>query len=178
MGTARSLDAAWKVNTGPKQDRNRTHAPSWWRERASRFNWTARAAAYDAHLALLQQEQRERAIAQEEARWVARRVEQREREWQMSQDMLGLCEKMLDTVLEHFDANMKRWAVRDIALLAETASRVARLSTEMETDRELLEVDVRKLSDTELETFIERVRRQIERSRKRVGDTTALRLVK
>lgn len=67
----RSIDSAWRAGAKQGQNRDGKRAPKHWGEWSSRFKWVKRAAAHDKHLAELDRQ-----------RWVERRRQLRESEWQ------------------------------------------------------------------------------------------------
>lgn len=136
LGPGRSLLAVynmWQDTKGHK--RTQTPATSW-RKACEKWNWRKRAEAWDEHLR-----------QEDEAKWLQRREEIREKEWSTAARLLEKAELMLnfpvsrariageDTIVEPAD-----WKFRDIPGIAETASKLARLAAQMETARENLDV--------------------------------------
>jgi hypothetical protein len=112
-------------------------------EWARQHGWVERVAAYDRYLLEVEQAAREEALKAEAAKWARRRERQREAEWRASQQLIQRAKKMLDHPVTELKVDDEgeatilpaKWQARDIPAFFETASRLARLSAEMETDR-------------------------------------------
>lgn len=109
---------------------------------SSLYGWVDRVDAYDRHMAAIQQAERERAEAVEAQKWAERRSLQREREWKMSEALLERAAEMLThpTTRERYDDGKTviepaDWQLRDIPPFVNMASKIARLASEMETER-------------------------------------------
>ena len=124
-------------------------------------NWVARAAAWDAHIAAEARQRTERTL-------IERRVEVQEREWEMSEALLKRAEEINKlpltqrvltdtqtspdgkTITNYYTIEPVRANARDAARLLEGASKLARLSTGLETDRIKIETEVQ----SEIETLL------------------------
>jgi hypothetical protein len=98
---------------------------------SSKYDWSARARAYSAHLALIERETGEALARAKAVDWLRRQTEQREEEWKMR------CE-----LLEAGREALQRWKDSDrpghlegIARLLELASKLGRLASGMATDK-------------------------------------------
>lgn len=171
LGAQRSLlraARAEQAKSEPTGARPAAHVAGAWLRAAQKWQWQARAQAWDAHL-----------LAREEARWEKRRKRQREAEWKAAQDLLAKAKQMLAWPLarqEKKDEDGRqttvvtpaRWGMRDSASFYETASKLARLAADMATSKEKHEVggsieikrpfDLEKLSDDELAALLANLR--------------------
>ena len=108
---------------------------------SAKHKWTDRVAEWDA-------EQNQLLDEQNTEMWLARMAKLREQEWEHSQALIERAQEMLNYPLaqvrkvEEEDGKTlvtivmpAKWSLRDAAAYAETASRLARLATGMETDR-------------------------------------------
>ena len=110
------------------------------------YDWQERVSRYDA-----QMQERERLAY--EAKWAERREAEREETYQLAQQLREKAKQMLGFPLadveqvtarrqgpggvQHIDMTVvkpSRWSMRDVAQLADTASKLARLSADMPTD--------------------------------------------
>jgi hypothetical protein len=115
LGGRRSLLGVVNAERLQLGQKKTTNPPTSWREAFLKWNWAERSAAWDKN----QQ-------AGAEKIWVARRDEQRQREWEISQNLMDKAQE----ILKEFLAQQK-YSVRDAAALAETASKLARASAEL-----------------------------------------------
>ena len=129
MGAGRKIEAVWRGDAGRG---NGSRPSSSWYEQLKRWNWWQRAQAWDAYVR-----------TEEQRKWEQRRDEQREREWKTSQELLKRVDQMLMfplmrttkddgghvTIIEPV-----AWRFADIGRFAETASKLARLASDMATD--------------------------------------------
>lgn len=162
LGKDRSADRAWSKVTGRNGGRS-----GHWGEWSVKWRWVERATAYDLHMARLEQEKREQALANEVDKWADRQRELREREFALSQQLLDKVEAMLKFPLQTVTRSGPKgenvtivpadWAVRDVARLLETASKVSRLSAEMETENHKVQVGVQK----ELEAALDQLQQKL-----------------
>lgn len=120
LGADRSLNAV-----AQKLNKSFTLMGRWSRT----WNWIGRASAYDQHLAALEQQKREQAVAVEAEKWATRRAEQRENDWALS---IGLANAAAQ-ILQALDPKQAR--ASDAARLAEASNKLARLAAEMATDQ-------------------------------------------
>ena len=150
-GKDRSIDAAWRTATGQQQGNKR--ATGRWTNWSFMHDWTTRAAAYDAHMAAVEQASREAALAERAALWVERQLEQREREWQAARALFDRAEQMLAFPLTVTETTQRedgatvtvvtpaRWTFRDVATYFETAAKLARLAADMHTQTVGVRID-------------------------------------
>jgi hypothetical protein len=168
LGADRSLEAV-----AQRLHKSKTIAGRW----SARHSWVGRAAAYDAHMQLIDDQEHERARRKEIEKWERRRLEQRENDWQLAERLRERANEMADRPIEVVQKVMREtrvdghiiyqevdehhpagWDWRSVPKIAETAAKLARLAAEMETDRAALTVqdqrpDLSKLSDEELEVY-------------------------
>lgn len=119
------------------------------------FSWSERVAVWDEF-------QRERARQDAAGAWQERRRLQRESEYNQAQELLAKAKAMLafplqtvtkqtnvkrsgpNTIIEeHTTITPARWSFRDAAVMLDLASKLARLSLDLETERGVLDVNVR-----------------------------------
>jgi hypothetical protein len=127
--------------------------------------WEVRARAWDDHLAAIDRE-----------RWAKRRAEWAEQEWDTSQKLLEKARQMLTFPIVKTTVNNGQttiepaeWRMGDVAKMAETASKLARLSSALPTEMTKIEhggailtgdiSSVRNMSEDELNDQIERLSR-------------------
>lgn len=138
LGAERSVAGAYRQKSGKHAA---TQAPGQWNLWATQWEWVARATAYDNHLSRIRQAATEAAVEAEARKWEERRSALREREWTMADRLLERAEKMLEHPLTRTKGEDGKtvvpagWRQVDVAAMVEMASKVARLATEMETDR-------------------------------------------
>jgi hypothetical protein len=156
----RTVERAY-LETGLKQVLNRSQKsfPTIWGEWCRLFDWVARAAAYDDHLAARSFLEREIAVTQEAQTWAKRRDQQREREWEGREKLLERVDQMLKlpiverTVEQSVMVNDQEiptltvikpvgWNQRDIGRTLEIASKLGRLACDLETDRSVITHEV------------------------------------
>lgn len=162
LGEGRSLDALAEqcrsnAIVRPPTRRRRTLA-TW----SARFLWSERVSAYDEDL-------RAAELARHETVWAARREQVREESWSLAQRILGRAQELLEqSFLEEVKLDgvlvlKPRWSMRDIATLAESYSKLARLAAGMDTDQQrviiegLSPADLESLDDAELEKLWEKM---------------------
>lgn len=168
MGDARTLDALAAIYRG-RTETVPTRQSSTLKKWSGQWNWQERlAAAYDARVA------RERAAR--EAVWAQRREQVRDQSWELADKIRARAQELLEqSFLE--EATVKRggaevtvlkprWSMRDIATLAETYDKLARLAAGMDTDRQrvvidgLSPADLESLDDAELDKLWEKAQRK------------------
>lgn len=125
------------------------HLSAW----SARFEWVARAAAYDDHMDAAELAARQKAREAEAAKWEARRLAQREREWTLGEKLQQKAEQLVAQELEA--------RASDSAKLAETGSKLARLSAGMETDHQkvtgsisVMEINLSDKDDEQLRAYL------------------------
>jgi len=112
-----------------KLDKSLTVVGKW----SVKFDWPARVAAYDAHLAVVEREAIEAVARAKGPQWEARTQQLRETEWAMHEQAIAAAKRGLDEYLkrEKVYANLA-----DIARMLEIASKLGRLATGLGTDGE------------------------------------------
>lgn len=107
-------------------------------------DWLARVAAYEAHLDRIAQDAREKATAAEAAKWAKRREQQREREWELADQLAQKAKAMLDFPISRMTTEKDGktyiiepadWNFAAAARIVDTQAKLARLASEMETER-------------------------------------------
>lgn len=128
-----------------------------------RYRWVSRVEAYDAHMARLEQAAREQALEAEAQKWAQRRLEQREREWETAKTLQERAMQMLAHPMTRTKTEDGKsvivpagWWMRDIPAFVDLASKLARLASEMETDRQKHEHELDDM-DAALERFNRRI---------------------
>lgn len=124
--------------------------PGAWSRAFDKWRWRERAEAWDEHRR-----------QEDEAKWQERREELREKEWDTASKLLEKAEQMLrfpvsKAIVEEKNTIIEPagWKFRDVTAIAETASKLARLASGIETAREtasVLNIDVTQLTDEQLE---------------------------
>jgi hypothetical protein len=162
----RSLLGVYNAEREKARKRPAQTSPGAWREAVVKWNWEARAHAWDDY-------EHERL----EEEWETRRKQLREVEWVTAQALIEKAKQMLvfplaSTTREQVEeggkmvtvttVNPARWNLRDAATLAETASKLARLAASLPTDKsEVNVIDKRsaeELTDDELAAIAARGR--------------------
>lgn len=149
IGTERTVEEAWRrvMAQKPPDDAKRRRATrphtGWW-PNSRAWLWMLRAEAWDQYMHRL-------ALAEEEAKWLGRQMDQREWEWTAAGQLRERIEQMLRYPLAQVTqpdgeggmtvVHPVRWSHRDMAAFAKTASELGRLATQMEQRREHLDVD-------------------------------------
>lgn len=153
-GAGRSLRA-----TVDKTGTKLTQIGAWSR----RHGWVSRVEAYDAHMARLEQAAREQALEAEARKWAERRLQQREREWETAAALHERAVQMLAHPMTRTKSEDGKsvivpagWWMRDIPAFVDLASKLARLASEMETDRQKHEHELDDV-DAALERFNRRI---------------------
>ena len=161
MGRSRTIEAAYRksveARSGTRKKSGRPAAKKGssrhWEIWSSDNEWVARSLSFDDHNDRVELEARDMARAKEAAKWEARRLAQREREWEMSVKLQAKAESLMDQDLEA--------RAGDSARLAESGSKLARLSAGMETDHTkvtgaiaVMEVDLSDKDDDQLRSYI------------------------
>lgn len=130
MPGKRSLLSIYNTELAEKGVRRRNSVPSGWDRNAQKWNWRKRAACWDAHQRRLDEE-----------KWVSRRNELREREWQMAQSALDKAEEMLKFPLARKTSTdgktivePGKWSFRDAIMILVESSELARKALEMDQD--------------------------------------------
>jgi hypothetical protein len=138
-----------RVRSGKKKGQGPTHWADW----SARFKWVERVRAYDDHIDSIALEERQKATAAEAAKWAKRRMAQRDREWDIGEQLQAKAQQLLTQELEA--------RAGDSARLAESGSKLARLAAGMETDHTkvtgaiaVMEVDLSDKDDDELRAYL------------------------
>lgn len=143
MGVRRSVRAVYLREFSQKADEGGEKPPAAWYEAAKEWRWRERAEAWD-------ETERER-IRQE---WRAFAVEWRGKERRIAEALLEKAEQMLQfpvakisrVIAENGDqitqiVEPADWRFTDVTRLADTASKLARLAAELETQRQRVEIE-------------------------------------
>ena len=93
---------------------------------AKKYDWPARVAAHDAHLAVIEREAIEAAARGKAAEWESREQKLRETEWQMHEASIAAAKKGLAAYMEKDKVYAN---LADIARMLEIASKLGRLAT-------------------------------------------------
>ena len=93
---------------------------------AAKFDWTARVAAYSAHLAVVEREAVEAVARGKAVEWESREQQLRETEWQMHERAIAAAKRGLDAYMEREKVYAN---LADIARMLEIASKLGRLAT-------------------------------------------------
>ena len=93
---------------------------------AKKYDWPARVAAHDAHLAVIEREAIEAAARGKAAEWESREQKLRETEWQMHEAAIAAAKKGLAAYMEKDKVYAN---LADIARMLEIASKLGRLAT-------------------------------------------------
>ena len=117
-GSRRSLLAIYNAERERAGKGGAKSVPSSWDAAASRWRWGARAASWDAEIRM-----------REEAKWIARREEFRERQWAIAEKLIQKGEEMLSFSLAGEDG--PKWSFRDAAAFLAEGGRLARQAAEM-----------------------------------------------
>lgn len=145
QGPGRELLAACNEWRDRKGHQRSSYTAGSWRRNCEKWHWRDRAAAYDAAQDLRIQRE-----------WEERRRELRETEWARSNELLDKVRQMLQLPIIEAETQQRTdengnvtsvtivkpadWRLRDIPYTFETASKLARLAAEMETERTSEEV--------------------------------------
>jgi hypothetical protein len=110
-----------------KLDKSLTVVGKW----SSKFDWPARVAAYDAHLAVVEREAIEATVRGRAAIWESREQALKETEWAMHERAIAAAKRGLDAYMEREKVYAN---LADIARMLEIASKLGRLATGLGTD--------------------------------------------
>ena len=123
LGPERSLRAV-----GEKLGKSEGLIERW----SSKFDWSSRVQAQEAHLAAVEREATEVTTRGKATEWLKRQQELREREWMMHEKCIAAAERALASFMEREKvyANLS-----DIARMLEVASKLGRLASGMATDK-------------------------------------------
>lgn len=143
MGPRRAVLGVYNKEREQKGAGRRESLPQAWSQAAHKWNWRARAEAWDVH-------QSEKA----EAEWERRAKQHRDDEWAARGQLLDKARQMLVFPLaktsreEQVDGKTivttilpTKWTMRDAVAMFELASKLGRLATQQET--EMMAVDLR-----------------------------------
>jgi len=163
LGPTRSLLGCANRERVEKSLKKSDQVPGSWRNAAKKWNWDARAEAWDAFIA-----------AREEAEWDEKRKQLRAQEWDVAQKLIEKATQMLvyplaktsreevaegGKVIHQTTVMPSRWGMRDAAALVEAASKLGRLSSGQATDKHEVDAtlkdkrEARYLSDEQLEAI-------------------------
>jgi len=95
-----------------------------------RYGWSARVAAYNAHMATVEREAAEALTRARAAGWVQRREEHKEDEWALRCELIAAGRK----VLKRFIDEEKGATLGDVARALELASKLGRLASALSTE--------------------------------------------
>jgi hypothetical protein len=157
FGPLRTLDAVWRAHSGPNRA---PRAPGNWKRWKSRYDWSARAQAYDDRNDERLDEARIEAIGAHAGAWAQRQMEVREKDWQLADRLRQMADKMVDRIEESMDDPEFIPSVGDVVRLAKTVSEIQRLAAELATQQVVTQQappppkDFSEMSDTELEEYI------------------------
>lgn len=98
---------------------------------SGRFDWLSRVQAHAAHLAIVEREATEALTRGKAARWLTRREEHRDEEWEIRSELMAAGRK----VLKRFSEGDRGATLGDVARALDLASKLGRLATGMATDR-------------------------------------------
>lgn len=167
----RSLDVAYRKHMG--RDEPTLVASGRWRDWSTRYHWRERVVSYDNYQARVEQTAREKAKVKVQEKWELRREEQREKEFSVARSLMEKAEAMLTHPLtrKRYEEDGKtiivepmKWNMSDAARLADIASKLARLASEMSTDHTVTEVvgatdltRIAQMDENELDRQLERL---------------------
>lgn len=130
LGPERTLEDAWRRVT---QRGKKKRPGSMWSIRAAQWHWRERAAAWDAEQVALQEQE----LARARAEWKGKEQRMAEGLLEKATQMLAfpIAQRRVDsetgvTIVEPGD-----WRFADVAKMADTASKLARLAMEMVTSK-------------------------------------------
>lgn len=126
---------------------------------SAKYKWRKRATAYDQHMILVRQRAIERAEADIAVKRALRKMKHQEDEYQLGERLKAKIFQMLELPLYEDEVQEitevagqqvvtkiirtpGRWTLRDVPSWIESMSKMLRLSLEMETSRETLNVNV------------------------------------
>ena len=98
---------------------------------SSKFDWSSRVQAQEAHLAAVEREATEVMTRTKAAQWLTKREDHRDEEWELRSELIVAGR----AVLEKFKDGTKGATLGDVARAFELASRLGRLASGMATDR-------------------------------------------
>lgn len=120
LGSARTIEEVYRVEREAKGREGKRPGHLWYLQ-SKAWQWKERAEAWDKWEA-----------ARVEAEWEERRKEQRERDWQLGKKLQEKARKAL---------KVTKLNSKDIAPMAQTGSKMARMAAEMETEHERLDLN-------------------------------------
>ena len=145
---------------------------------SSKYRWLERVAAYDLHMNLIADGEREKQQQKHAEKWSKRKNEHRERAWGICKKMLARAEALLEkseimlntpTHTQHETTTddgktvihimpTDNWTMKDAgsfgrvaAAMVDSADKIIRLAAEMETERVKFEFDLSELPSEYLE---------------------------
>lgn len=171
LGSGRSIADAYRTVKGLQRGSKEAPAqvPGSWKRWARRFEWVARADAYDRRLATeahagAEQAARSKAAAGAEE-WFDRFTMNREQEWSLSQRCFSAADRLLDEMKpavpgaqpQSTAGPAKKPRVDDIVNLVEAGSKFGRLACGLADDRsgvQPLAKPVEEMTDEEITTYL------------------------
>lgn len=129
------------------------HAPRQWLEYSAKHDWVERAGAYDAHMFIIQQSARERALVKSSGEHAKQMLG-------LSKQVIAKVEEMLKLPLvrQRIDKDGQtiiiepiRFTMGDVGFLLATVDRISRLALGMDTEQTSIKLDVSVFTDEQLE---------------------------
>jgi hypothetical protein len=151
LGKERTIDSAHTQATGHQNTVKRSSRA--WLRWSSKYNWVARANAYDEHLIILQMQHAEEETKRKATATLARREK-------LLQAELELAARLLDRARKILEKDLKNCSYSDAARMVETADKILRLSADMATEKVTLEVN--KMTDAKIDHFLELLERKLD----------------
>jgi hypothetical protein len=123
---------------------------------SSQWNWVERAKAYDAHMHLIEQAAKEKALAEKTAIWEKRKEEIREQGWKAYEDLRAKAESMLRFPVHRTETqdgktivHPAKWTFQTAATVMKTAMDLGRMAAELASV--YVEIDWDSLTREQLE---------------------------
>lgn len=139
MGLSRSLLGTYKQELAEKgrKEQDKASVPNSWNNAAKQFRWEDRAQSWDAHRQQEIEAERREEERRDRALWIERRQAQREKQWELSEQLVERAMTMLQSPLhvEKKDDEGKtvlvpaRWSFRDAATFIDLADKLRKSAT-------------------------------------------------